>query len=74
MIAIDRAIYVGLACLVVLAACFSPRLVFSSPETEKRRRSADPRTAELLRARKNTIRQIERQRLLSRRKSEFSDE
>ena len=74
----DRAVYVGLAALVVLAIWFVRVTGFSASEPDKqsRRRAADPRSAELLRMRKTVLRQIEQQSLVGwgRRRSDLSNE
>jgi len=76
-ISIDRTIYVGLAALVALAVWFFLKTGYSPPQADepKRKGPADPRTAELLRARKTVLRQIEQQQQALRRgKSDFADE
>ena len=72
---VDRAIYVGLAALVGLAIWFGWVTGFTPhPDQLKRRSSTDPRSAELLRARKNVVRQIEQERSYSRRGVGYSSE
>ena len=76
LISIDRAIYVGLAALLGLAIWFVTKTGYPPSLSEKPNRHipVDPRTSELLRARKTVQRQIEQQQSWSwgRQRGEYS--